>query len=100
MDTSSYRWPICWTEHGAEIASCLYSIIDEFELVDDDMFVREFDLAAHGIASDGNVGSEIEISERDAVTWRMVVSELGLWDGNNNGLFALVHIVDGWAPYG
>jgi hypothetical protein len=89
---------LAWTPEGAERAACLKRIAETFGLLDGDDHALAFDKAAHVESLDATPHRlRAPLNDTLAAYWRESIEQLGLRH-DADGLLALVHIVDGWAP--
>lgn len=87
---------LAWSLGGGVRAIALRKITRSYRLCDQDFAAMAFDILAHGERLPANVRN-VRLEDGEAACWREAVEALHL-RGDEDGLMALVHIVDTWAP--
>lgn len=90
---------LVWTPQGGQRAVLLKDVASSHGLDQDDRAPLCFDILCQGKSLPAGVSGAAEVDPLVAGFWQECVGELGL-HGDEDGLIALIQIVDGWAPDG
>jgi hypothetical protein len=94
--TTGNGFHLGWYPEGARKAICLKLIAASFGLSDDNRAPLGFDIIAQGDPiPDWLISFPMDAAV--ARYWRLCIEELHLRN-DGNGLFALIQVVEGWAP--
>ena len=95
--TEGKGFHLAWSVKGAARASGLSRIIQGCSLDEGDKTPLVFDILAYGERLPSGFSFLGDAPDEEKAAWREAVAELGL-RGDEDGLLAMVHIVEGWKP--